>query len=90
MFSFKFSNFELNHNSKVQTFNLRGSHTKTRKQLSIGKKLEMREYYAQHKNYRKTARAFALKDMVALQMSYFLKIKIFISLDSCQFVEYLF
>ena len=30
------------------------------------------------------------KDMVALQMLYFLKIKIFISLDSCQFVEYLF
>ena len=28
--------------------------------------------------------------MVALQMLYFLKIKIFISLDSCQFVEYLF
>ena len=31
-----------------------------------------------------------LKDTVALQMLYFLKIKIFISLDSCQFVEYLF
>ena len=30
------------------------------------------------------------KDTVALQMLYFLKIKIFISLDSCQFVEYLF
>ena len=29
-------------------------------------------------------------DTIALQMSYFLKIKIFISLDSCQFVEYLF
>ena len=29
-----------------------------------------------------------VKDTVALQMSYFLKIKIFISLDSCQFVEY--
>ena len=28
--------------------------------------------------------------MVALQMLYFLKIKIFISLDICQFVEYLF
>ena len=27
-----------------------------------------------------------IKDTVALQMSYFLKIKIFISLDSCQFV----
>ena len=32
----------------------------------------------------------SLKDTVALQMLYFLKIKIFISLDSCQFVEYLF
>ena len=32
----------------------------------------------------------AIKDTVALQMLYFLKIKIFISLDSCQFVEYLF
>ena len=31
-----------------------------------------------------------VKDTVALQMLYFLKIKIFISLDSCQFVEYLF
>ena len=31
-----------------------------------------------------------LKDTVALQMLYFLKIKIFILLDSCQFVEYLF
>ena len=31
-----------------------------------------------------------LKDTVALQMLYFLKIKILISLDSCQFVEYLF
>ena len=29
-------------------------------------------------------------DTVALQMLYFLKIKIFISLDSCEFVEYLF
>ena len=29
-------------------------------------------------------------DTVALQMLYFHKIKIFISLDSCQFVEYLF
>ena len=33
---------------------------------------------------------FYVKDTVALQMLYFLKIKIFISLDSCQFVEYLF
>ena len=33
---------------------------------------------------------FSFKDTVALQMLYFLKIKIFISLDSCQFVEYLF
>ena len=31
-----------------------------------------------------------VKDTVALQVLYFLKIKIFISLDSCQFVEYLF
>ena len=31
-----------------------------------------------------------LKDTVSLQMLYFLKIKIFISLDSCKFVEYLF
>ena len=31
-----------------------------------------------------------VKDTVALLMLYFLKIKIFISLDSCQFVEYLF
>ena len=31
-----------------------------------------------------------LSRTVALQMLYFLKIKIFISLDSCQFVEYLF
>ena len=30
------------------------------------------------------------KDMVALKMSFFLKVKIFISLGSCQFVEYLF
>ena len=30
-----------------------------------------------------------VKDTVALQMSYFLKIKILLSLDSCQFVEYL-
>ena len=29
------------------------------------------------------------KDTVALQMSYFRKINIFISLDDCQFVEYL-
>ena len=33
---------------------------------------------------------YGAKDTVALQMLYFLKIKIFISLDSCQFVEYLF
>ena len=31
-----------------------------------------------------------LKDTVALKMLYFLKIKIFKSLDNCQFVEYLF
>ena len=31
-----------------------------------------------------------VKDTVALQMLYFLKIKIFILLDSCKFVEYLF
>ena len=35
-------------------------------------------------------RSYKFKDTVALQMLYFLKIKIFISLDSCQFVEYLF
>ena len=34
--------------------------------------------------------AVMFKDTVALQMLYFLKIKIFIPLDSCQFVEYLF
>ena len=33
---------------------------------------------------------YIFKDTIALQMLYFLKIKIFISLDSCQFVEYLF
>ena len=38
--------------------------------------------------WRKCSQVF--KDTIALQMSYFLKIKIFISLDSCQFVEYLF
>ena len=35
-------------------------------------------------------RVFVVKDTIALQMLYFLKIKIFIPLDSCQFVEYLF
>ena len=32
----------------------------------------------------------SIKDTVALQMLYFLKIQMFISLDSCQLVEYLF
>ena len=33
---------------------------------------------------------YVIKDTVALQTLYFLKINIFISLHSCQFVEYLF
>ena len=43
-----------------------------------------------NQNFVETFRYTHLKDTVALQMLYFLKIKIFISLDSCQFVEYLF
>ena len=40
--------------------------------------------------YCQSSGAHNIKDTVALQMLHFLKIKIFISLDSCQFVEYLF
>ena len=36
---------------------------KTRKRLSLCKKLEIREYYAIHKSYRETERVFGLQDL---------------------------
>ena len=44
----------------------------------------------QLQKYIKLLKHYSFKDTVALQILYFPKIKIFISLNSCQFLEYLF
>ena len=54
--------------SYVEEFHANCSINKTRKRLSLCKKLEIREYYATHKNYRETARVFGLQDLIVRKM----------------------
>ena len=48
--------------SYVEKFRANCSISKTRKRLSLCKKLEIREYYATHKSYRETTRVFGLQN----------------------------
>ena len=46
---------EFHERSYVEEFHANCSICKTRKRLSLGKKFEISEYYATHKNYKETA-----------------------------------
>ena len=48
--------------SYVEKFRANCSISKTRKRLSLCKKLEICEYYATHKSYRETTRVFGLQN----------------------------
>ena len=54
--------------SYVEKFRANCSISKTRKRLSLCKKLEIREYYATHKSYRETVRVFGLQNSAVMKI----------------------